>query len=61
MTKTTRQQRLAIKRLYDRATTRGDYRSFRAQVQPTFGLDGAIVIPWCGMWVCIETDGYAHT
>lgn len=61
MTKTTRQQRLAIKRLYDRTQTSLTYRTFRAQVQPTFGMDSAVIINWAGMWLCIETDGYAHT
>jgi hypothetical protein len=37
------------------------YRQFRKAVQPTFGMDGAVVVAWCGMWVCIEKDGYAHT
>ena len=34
---------------------------FRRTVQPTFGCDGAIAVPWCGMWLCIEKDGYCHT
>lgn len=21
----------------------------------------AITVPWCGMWLCIEPDGYSHT
>lgn len=32
-----------------------------ARLQPTFGLDDAVVLPWCGMHLCIETDGYCHT
>lgn len=35
--------------------------AFIASAQPTFGCDGAITVPWCGMWLCIETDGYCHT
>lgn len=23
--------------------------------------DDAIVVRWCGMWLCIETDGHCHT
>jgi len=24
-------------------------------------MDGAVVVPWCGMWLAIETDGYTHS
>lgn len=41
--------------------TRPSYREFRKAVQPTFGMDGAIVLPWCGMWLAIERDGYTHS
>jgi hypothetical protein len=72
MTRTTRPQREALKRVYDRApvyATREDatkrspltYRQFRKQAQPTFGMDDAIVIRWAGMWLAIETDGYTHS
>jgi hypothetical protein len=74
MTRTTRKQREALKRIYDRAPifheeivnhvslkVRSTYRQFRRLVQPTFGCDGAVVAPWCGMWLCIETDGYTHS
>jgi len=37
------------------------YREFRKRAQPTFGCDNAIVIDWCGMWLCIERDGYTHS
>jgi len=37
------------------------YREFRMYVMPTFGCDGAITVPWCGMWLCIERDGYTHS
>ncbi|MDP6526523.1 MAG: hypothetical protein QGH15_20105 [Kiritimatiellia bacterium] len=29
--------------------------------QSTIGCDGAITVQWCGMWLCIETDGYTHS
>lgn len=61
MTKTTRAQRLAIFRKWQQAANGLTYRTFRATVQPTFGLDGAVVVHWCGMWLCIETDGYCHS
>ena len=31
------------------------------KAEPTFGCDGAVAVPWCGMWLCIETDGYCHS
>jgi hypothetical protein len=34
---------------------------FMATVEPTFGCDGAVVVPWCGMVLCIERDGYSHS
>lgn len=61
MVKTTRKQRETLKDRWDRSVPTVSYRTFRRTVQPTFGCDGAIVVPWCGMWVCIERDGYGHT
>lgn len=34
---------------------------FRRKTQSTVGCNDAIVIQWCGMWLCIETDGYTHS
>ena len=36
------------------------YRKFRKQVQPGFGIP-CIMLPWKGMWLGIETDGYTHS
>jgi hypothetical protein len=69
MVRTTRPQR---ERLWERFKMMRDaraeagmpapsYRVFRADVQPTIGCDGAIVVRWCGMWLVIEADGYPHT
>ena len=75
---TTRAQRAALKRVFDRTPLfhppvydpdapvpiperRVSYRDFRKTVQPTFGCDGAVTVPWCGMWLCIERDGYTHS
>lgn len=38
-----------------------DYLSLRRAVRPTIGMDGAVVVPWAGMWLAIERDGYTHT
>ena len=75
MVRTTKAQRVALKGKFEQLVStfverirRGErpdlpptYRKFRASVQPTFGCDGAVAVQWCGMWVCIERDGYAHT
>lgn len=37
------------------------YRQFRAGIHPTFGCDDAVIVQWCGMWLCIEKDGYCHS
>jgi hypothetical protein len=70
----TRDQRVALKRIFDRdtimhnevvnhavLTVRTSYREYRSAVQPTFGCDGAITLYWAGMWLAIEKDGYTHS
>ena len=62
----TRPQRQALKRLHAR-TQQLDipspltYRQFRRLATPTIGCDGAIIIPFASMWLCIERDGYTHS
>lgn len=81
MTVTTRAQRQALKRLFDRQAliliwngktqmpSRAEnypvgegplltYRQFRKLAYVSFG---ALMVPWCGMWIGIETDGYTHS
>lgn len=74
---TTREQRKALKRIFDRGPiypyitpqekTEGvvpvalTYKQFRRRVQATFGMDNAIAVPWAGMWLLVETDGYTHS
>jgi len=36
------------------------YRAFRKKVMPAFG-DSCIMVPWKGMWLGIEVDGYTHS
>jgi len=38
----------------------GNYRRFRALVKPAFG-DSCVMLPWSGMWLGIEADGYTHS
>ena len=77
MVKTTKAQRKALKAIYDRGpiypymtdaerdagftAVAITYRQFRRGVAGTFSMDGCIMIPWCGMWLGIERDGYTHS
>lgn len=72
MIKLTRQQRVALKRVYDRQPIfvskvaeamkqPVDYKRFRSTVAGTFGMDNAVVVNWAGMWLVIEQDGYTHS
>ena len=38
----------------------GMYRKFRKTVQPALGMD-CVMLPFAGMWLGIETDGYTHS
>ena len=63
-------QQRALFRVYDRCPIKSpaqdahgnyyrlSYRQFRRRVQ--FSFDCAMV-PWCGMWLGIEQDGYTHS
>lgn len=56
---TTKQQRAAICRLYQRDPDgSANYRAFRRRVVP--GYD-CLMIQWCHMWIGIEPDGYTHS
>lgn len=64
MVKTTRQQRIALWKLWARTHPSHDmptYRQFRKTVVGYLGDPDCIMVPWCGMWVGIEADGYTHT
>ena len=54
----TKEQRAALKRVYDREPLGISYRQFRRTVQ--FGYD-CVMVQWCGMWLGIERDGYTHS
>jgi len=63
----TKQQRIALKKIYDRGTVSASfsktplsYREFRKTVQGYPGGD-CVLVPWCGMWLGIEKDGYTHS
>jgi hypothetical protein len=61
MVQTSKEQRRALGRVFSRVPLGISYRAFRATVQGTFGMDGAVVVHWQGMWLCIEQDGYCHS
>lgn len=62
MAKITRAQRVALKRLYDRAPMPVSYRQFRKTViGPFYVNDPVIMVSWFNMWIGIERDGYAHS
>lgn len=55
----TKQQRQALKRVFMRdAVNTTTYRRFRRTVQPG---PGCIMVPFAGMWLGIEPDGYTHS
>lgn len=57
----TRKQRRAILLKWRQADQGLSYRAFRKLAVPVLASDGAIAIPWSGMWLCIEADGYTHS
>jgi len=56
--KLTREQRKTLFQVYNRSPLNMSYREFRRTVQPGWGC---IMVHWCGMWLCIETDGSTHS
>ena len=53
----TKDQRRAIHLKWQQASQGLSYRAFRKLAVPVAAADGAIALPWCGMWLCIEADG----
>jgi len=60
--KLTKAQNRALKSKHNQLRPTGQsFLSFRRTAQSTFGMDGATIIYWCGMWLVIETCGYCHS
>jgi len=58
----TKPQRHALYRKYQQTPqVAPSYRDLRRRALPTIGCDGAVALPYCGMWLCIESDGYTHS
>lgn len=58
MVKLNRAQRRALHRVWLRENLKLTYREFRKTIQPG---PGCIMVPWAGMWLGIELDGYTHS
>jgi len=57
--KLTKAQRKAVKRKFDiNPDGAKSYSEFRRRVVQGYGY---IMLPWCHMWLGIETDGYTHS
>lgn len=50
-----------LQRKWQQSSQGLSFDEFLDTVQPTFGMDNAVVVQWCDMWLCIERDGYCHT
>jgi hypothetical protein len=62
MFKLTRKQKEALKDVWNRDWLKpSSYLAFRRTVEYTVFMDNAIVVPYCGMFLAIETDGYTHS
>ena len=61
MVKLTKDQQTTLARKWHESSQDMTYLQFRRSVEPTIGCDDAVAAPWCGMWLCIETNGYCHT
>lgn len=59
--KLSKAQRAALFNLWRRgASHKTSYKQFRRSVSPYIGGD-CVLVPFCGMWVGIEADGYTHS
>ncbi len=56
--KLTKPQQQALKRKWTQDSQSLSYRKFRRTVVQTIDC---LMVPWCGMWLGIELDGYTHS
>ena len=57
----TRQQRVALHRVWMRDDQGQTYRQFRKSATTGMSMDECVIIRWCGMWLGIEPEGYTHS
>jgi hypothetical protein len=51
----------ALHRLYERSNDiHSSFESLAATAQLSTLMD-CVMVPWCGMWIGIERDGYTHS
>ena len=60
MKKITGEQKRGVKKLYDRLQSKPSYLAFRRAAK-VLSLDRVLFVPFAGMVVGIEKDGYAHS
>jgi hypothetical protein len=60
MVSITKNQQQSLLRKWRQSDQGMSYRAFRRTVEPIV-CDQAVAIKWCGMWLCIEPDGYTHS
>ena len=60
MIELTKNQQQALLRKWSLDNQGMSYRSFRRSVEPMI-CDPAVVVKWCGMWLCIEPDGRVNS
>ena len=63
----TKPQQRAILEKWQRSDQGVSFLAFRRRVSPILGLgkhgtlNSVVTVEWCGMWLCLELDGYCHT
>jgi len=58
----TKEQLAALKEIYNRdSSVAADFTAFLKTVTPGFGLDSHVMVPFNGIWLGVEADGYTHS
>ena len=58
--KITKEQQRALRQVFERTELDMTYLQFRRTAFNVF-RDECVMVPWCGMLLGIERDGYTHT
>ena len=59
--KITKEQQRALRQVFERTELNMTYLQFRRTARGLGPRYGCIMVPWCGMWLGIERDGYTHS
>jgi hypothetical protein len=59
----TEEQKLALRRVYERPRGRPPEQTWGEFLEPAFNdtLMNCVMVPWAGMWLGIEPDGHTHS